>query len=260
MTALLATHGVTVRFGGITAVDHAELTVESGELLSIIGPNGAGKTTLLNVLSGIQRRYQGDGSDVTGRSSVALARLGMARTFQTIRLFAGMSVLDHVLAAQQAHLRANVLGALVRSPRLVREEQQARARAREILGRVGLTGNAEAIATTLSYGDQRRVEIARCLALAPRVLLLDEPAAGMNAVETGALASLIRSIREEGCTVILIEHDMRLVMAISDRVVVLDRGAVLAEGAPAAIQGNTAVIAAYLGTAADPLPQPPTQQ
>ena len=263
MTALLATQGVSVRFGGITAVDRADLIVESGELLSIIGPNGAGKTTLLNVLSGIQRRYQGrlsfGGADVTGRSSVALARMGMARTFQTIRLFAGMSVLDHVLAGQHTHLRGNVFDALVRSPRLVREEKQARVRAHQILERVGLTGKSEAIASTLSYGDQRRVEIARCLALSPRVLLLDEPAAGMNAVETAALAGLIRSIREEGCTIILIEHDMRLVMTISDRVVVLDRGSVLAEGAPAAIQNNPAVIAAYLGSTTGPAPQPVSQ-
>jgi branched-chain amino acid transport system ATP-binding protein len=258
MSALLTGSNITVRFGGITAVDAADLMVNTGELLSIIGPNGAGKTTLLNVLSGLERRYQGRlsfaGSDVTGRSSVALARIGVARTFQTIRLFAGMSVLDHVLAGEHFHLRANVFDALIRSPRLLREERKARARATEIMQRVGLTGKSDAIATTLSYGDQRRVEIARCLALDPRLLLLDEPAAGMNAIETAALAILIRSIREEGCTVVLIEHDMRLVMTISDRVVVLDRGAVLTEGAPAMVQRHPAVIAAYLGTARAPAP------
>jgi ABC-type branched-subunit amino acid transport system ATPase component len=208
----------------------------------------------LNVLSGIQRPYQGSlafgGNRVTGASSVTLARAGLARTFQTIRLFAGLSVLDHVLAGQHAHLHAGLLDALLRTPRLLREEEQARARARAILDRMGLSGAAEAVATTLSYGDQRRVELARCRALDPRLLLLDEPAAGMNAVETAALANVIRSIREGGCTVVLIEHDMRLVMAISDRVVVLDRGQVLAEGTPPAIQNNPAVIAAYLGTAA----------
>jgi ABC-type branched-subunit amino acid transport system ATPase component len=254
MSALMQARGVTVRFGGILAVDNVDLAVYPGEVLSIIGPNGAGKTTLLNVLSGLQHPYQGRlvfrDVNVTGASAISLARAGLARTFQTIRLFAGLSVLDHVLAGQHAHLHAGLLDALLRTPRLLREEAQARDQARTILQRVGLVEVASAVATTLSYGDQRRVELARCLALTPRLLLLDEPAAGMNAVETAALAELIRSIRDGGCTVVLIEHDMRLVMTISDRVVVLDRGQVLAEGAPAAIQNNPNVIAAYLGSAA----------
>lgn len=253
--ALLEVQQVTKRFGGLTAVNDVTLEIDSGRIISVIGPNGAGKTTFFNIVTGI---YQPDSGTITfgGRSLVGLrpdqiAALGITRTFQNIRLFGNMTVLENVQVGMHPRLRANVWDILFRTPGFKQEEQRAEARARELLQFVGLHRQAGELARSLPYGDQRRLEIARALASDPKIILLDEPAAGMNERETVATTDLIRRLRDDlGVTVILIEHDMGLVMEISESIAVLDYGQKIAEGQPEEIRRNPRVIEAYLGQGA----------
>jgi branched-chain amino acid transport system ATP-binding protein len=251
MALLEATH-ITKVFGGLVAVNDVTFTVEPGSIVSVIGPNGAGKTTFFNVLTGIYKPDKGQvifaGQDITGWRSDQIAALGMRRTFQNIRLFGNMTVLENVLIGMHVHLKASIWSIIFRSRNMVREEAKARNKAIELLDFVGIADKRNELAKNLPYGDQRRLEIARALAGDPKIILLDEPTAGMNPHETTEATQLIRRLRDErGITVILIEHDMRLVMSISERITVLDYGSKIAEGDVQAIRTNPRVIEAYLG-------------
>jgi branched-chain amino acid transport system ATP-binding protein len=249
--AILEVDDLTLQFGGLTALDHVSFDIKEGEILGLIGPNGAGKTTCFNVMTGVYQATSGeirfDGTSLTALKRHKITRLGIARTFQNIRLFRSMTVLENVLVGADAHSKVGFFDALLRTPRHRSTESASVDEARRLLKVVGIDARTDELAANLSYGDQRRLEIARAMATGPKLLCLDEPAAGFNPAEKVKLMELIRKVRDEGYTVLLIEHDMRLVMGVTDRIVVLEFGRKIAEGSPAEIRDNPAVIAAYLG-------------
>jgi branched-chain amino acid transport system ATP-binding protein len=253
--ALLEVDDATLRFGGLTALDSVSFDIKEGEILGLIGPNGAGKTTCFNAMTGVYQLTSGqirlEGTPLAKMKRNRITKLGLARTFQNIRLFKAMTVLENVMVGADAHSKVSFFEALLRLPRHRRTEQASLARAKELLDLVGIRARHDELASNLSYGDQRRLEIARAMATNPKLLCLDEPAAGFNPAEKQRLMELIRKVRDQGITVLLIEHDMRLVMGVTDRIVVLEFGRKIAEGVPAEIRDNPAVIAAYLGVEED---------
>ena len=246
---------VTMQFGGVTALNDVNFHIDKGEILGLIGPNGAGKTTCFNVMTGVYTATSGavtfDGQSLAGLKRFQITKRGIARTFQNIRLFPDMTAVENVMVGADANHQTSVLGALVGSRRHHAEERRGRERAMELLSFMGIADYAPVAARNLPYGYQRRLEIARALATDPKLLCLDEPAAGFTPAEKVELMDLIRKIRAQGYTVLLIEHDMSLVMGVTDRIVVLDFGKVIANGSPTEVQNNPDVIAAYLGVPDD---------
>jgi branched-chain amino acid transport system ATP-binding protein len=251
--AILRAENISKIFGGLVAVDDVSLTIPPKSIVSIIGPNGAGKTTFFNMLTGLYKpsigRISFDGSDVTGKRPDIITSLGVARTFQNIRLFSTMSAVENVMVGEHSRMKAGVFASILRTPGVRREEREVRERARETLDYVGLQkAQFDQIAANLSYGDQRRVEVARALASGPSLLLLDEPTAGMNPNESARLTDFMQQLRDErDLTILLIEHDMKVIMGVSEHITVLDHGEKIAEGKPDEIRTNDRVIEAYLG-------------
>jgi branched-chain amino acid transport system ATP-binding protein len=250
---LLEARGVTKRFGGLTAVNDVSFSIPHRSIVSLIGPNGAGKTTFFNILTGLYKPTDGrvsfDGTNITGGRPDRIMALGVARTFQNIRLFGTMSAVENVMVGQHARMKAGLVGSILRPPRVGREEREVRAKAAEMLSYVGLKPALhDQLATNLAYGDQRRVEIARALASAPKLLLLDEPTAGMNPQESANLTRFMERMRDEiGLSILLIEHDMKVVMGVSEHVTVLDHGEKISEGDARTVRNDPLVVEAYLG-------------